>query len=52
MTPVQRIFLGAIGSFLLLLGFVKTAESFDPVLSGRAFGGPGGDPVGGAAARE
>jgi hypothetical protein len=38
MTPTQRILFGAVASFLLVLGFLKTAESFDPVFFGGRFG--------------
>ena len=34
MTSIQRIFFGAVASALLVLGFVKAAESFDPVFLG------------------
>lgn len=39
MTPAQRILFGVVASLLLVLGCVKAAESFDPVLCG----GRGGD---------
>ncbi len=32
MTSTQRILFGAVASLLLVLGFVKAAESFDPVV--------------------
>ena len=38
MTATQRILFGAVASFLLVLGFVKTAESFDPVFFSGRFG--------------
>jgi hypothetical protein len=38
MTATQRILFGAVASFLLVLGFVKTAETFDPVFIGGRIG--------------
>ena len=43
MTPTQRILFGVVASFLLVLGFVKTAESFDPVFLGGRLGGAADD---------
>jgi len=34
MTPTQRVLFGVVASLLLVLGFVKAAESFDPVVFG------------------
>ena len=34
MTPTQRILFGVVASLLLVLGFVRAAESFDPVFLG------------------
>jgi hypothetical protein len=51
MTPTRRIFFGAVASFLLVLGFVKTAESFDPVFFGGRFGVADDDLGGSAASR-
>ena len=34
MTPTQRVVFGVVASLLLVLGFVKAAESFDPVVLG------------------
>lgn len=31
MTPAQRVIFGLVASALLVLGFVKAAESFDPI---------------------
>ena len=50
MTPTQRILFGAVASFLLVLGFVKTAESFDPVFWGVRLGGAADDDLNGTAA--
>jgi hypothetical protein len=49
MTPTQRILFGAVASLLLVLGFVKAAECFDPVFLG---GQPGNaaDDIGGTIA--
>ena len=33
MTSTQRILFGAVASLLLILGLVKAAESFDPIVS-------------------
>ncbi len=33
MTATERILLGIVASFLLILGLVRAAESFDPVVS-------------------
>ena len=49
MTATQRIFFGAVASFLLVLGLVKTAESFDPVFIGGRYG-IADDDLGGTAA--
>ncbi|MDD2765374.1 MAG: hypothetical protein PHE83_15535 [Opitutaceae bacterium] len=34
MTPTQRFIFGVVASLLLVLGFLKAAESFDPVCCG------------------
>jgi hypothetical protein len=39
MTPTQRILFGLVASLLLVLGFVRAAESFDPVFFGGRSGG-------------
>ena len=49
MTPTRRILFGLVASILLVLGLVKAAESFDPVIFGgrQSLGGDGfGDPAG------
>jgi hypothetical protein len=51
MTATQRILFGAVASFLLVLGFVKTAESFDPVFIGGQYGIADDDLSGTTAAR-
>jgi hypothetical protein len=51
MTATQRIFFGAVASFLLVLGFVKTAETFDPVFIGGHIGIADDDFSGSAASR-
>jgi hypothetical protein len=51
MTPTQRILFGAVASLLLVLGFLKTAESFDPVFFGGRFGVADDDLGGSAASR-
>jgi hypothetical protein len=48
MSPVQRILFGALASVLLVLGFVKTAETFDPIVSGRGARGTSTGSFGGA----
>lgn len=50
MTPTQRILFGVVASLLLVLGFVKAAESFDPVFLGGRLGGAGDDDIGGTIA--
>jgi hypothetical protein len=50
MTPTQRIFFGAVASLLLVMGFVKAAESFDPVFLGGQWSGAADDDVGGTVA--
>lgn len=46
MTPTQRILFGAMASLLLMVGLVRAAESFDPVL----FGGHADDDLEGSTA--
>jgi hypothetical protein len=43
MTPTQRILFGLVASLLLVLGFVRAAESFDPVFFGGRSGGVADD---------
>jgi hypothetical protein len=43
MTSTQRILFGVVGSFLLVLGFVKAAELFDPVFLGSRLSGAADD---------
>ena len=50
MTPTQRILFGVVASLLLVLGFVKAAESFDPVFLGSRLGGAADADVGGTVA--
>ena len=50
MTATQRVLLGFVASFLLVLGLVKAAESFDPVVYGDQTHGTAGDDFGGTAA--
>jgi len=50
MTPTQRILFGVVASLLLVLGFVKAAESFDPVFLGGQLGGVADDDFVGPAA--
>ncbi len=47
MTPTQRVLFGVVASLLLALGFVKAAESFDPVFLGGQEGSAGNDRFGG-----
>jgi hypothetical protein len=42
-TSTQRILFGVVGSVLLVLGFVKTAELFDPVFFGGQLPGAADD---------
>lgn len=48
MTSTRRIFFGVAASILLVLGFVKAAESFDPVLVGGKLPGAANDRGGNA----
>ena len=43
MTSTQRILFGVVGSVLLVLGFVKAAELFDPVFFGSRLPGTADD---------
>ncbi|HUL53575.1 MAG TPA: hypothetical protein VLT83_09230 [Opitutaceae bacterium] len=47
MTPTQRILFGVVASLLLVLGFVRAAESFDPVFLGGQQNAAAGDQLGG-----
>ncbi len=47
MTSTQRILFGAVASLLLMLGLVKAAESFDPVVSCQQRDGATGGEIGG-----
>ncbi len=47
MTSTQRILFGAVASLLLMLGLVKAAESFDPVVSRHPRTGATGGEIGG-----
>ena len=47
MTSAQRILFGAVASLLLVLGFVKAAESFDPVVPRGLPNGAAGGEIGG-----
>ena len=49
MTPTQRILFGVVASLLLVLGFVKAAESFDPVFLGGNEGAAASGQLGGSA---
>jgi len=50
MTSTQRILFGAMASLLLVLGFVKAAESFDPVVSHDRLNSASADDIGGSTA--
>ena len=47
MTPTQRILFGVVASLLLVLGFVRAAESFDPVFLGGQENAGASDQLGG-----
>jgi hypothetical protein len=49
MSSTQRILFGVVGSILLMLGFVKAAELFDPVFFGSRLSGAADDPGGDSA---
>jgi hypothetical protein len=49
MTPTRRILFSVVASILLVLGLVKAAESFDPVLIGSRLPGAANDLGGNAA---